>query len=38
MEQVIELDLSDDEKEAFKKSTGAVRKTCDEVDAMLKNL
>jgi len=38
MEQVIELDLSDDEKEAFKKSTGAVRKTCDEVDEMLKTL
>jgi malate dehydrogenase len=38
MEQVIELDLTDDEKEAFKHSAGAVRKTCDEVDVMLKSL
>jgi malate dehydrogenase len=38
MEQVIELDLTDEEKEAFKHSAGAVRKTCDEVDEMLKNL
>ncbi len=38
MEKVIELDLTDEEKEAFKHSTGAVRKTCDEVDEMLKNL
>jgi malate dehydrogenase len=38
VEKVIELDLTNDEKEAFKKSIGAVRKTCDEVDAMLKNL
>lgn len=38
MEQVIELDLTDDEKEAFKKSAGAVRKTCNEVDEMLKSL
>jgi malate dehydrogenase len=38
MEQVIELDLTDDEKAAFEHSAGAVRKTCDEVDEMLKNL
>jgi len=38
MEQVIELDLTDEEKEAFKHSAGAVRKTCDEVDEMLKSL
>jgi malate dehydrogenase len=38
MEEVIELDLTADEKEAFKKSSGAVRKTCDEVDEMLKTL
>jgi malate dehydrogenase len=38
MEQVIELDLTDAEKEAFAHSSGAVRKTCDEVDEMLKSL
>jgi malate dehydrogenase len=38
MEQVIELDLTDEEKAAFEHSAGAVRKTCDEVDEMLKNL
>jgi malate dehydrogenase len=38
IEQVIELDLTDEEKEAFGKSAGAVRKTCDEVDQMLANL
>jgi malate dehydrogenase len=38
MEQVIELDLTDEEKAAFENSVGAVRKTCDEVDEMLKNL
>jgi malate dehydrogenase len=38
MEQVIELDLTSDEKEAFAHSAGAVRKTCDEVDEMLKTL
>ena len=38
MEQVIELDLTAEEKEAFKHSAGAVRKTCDEVDKMLKSL
>ena len=34
VEQVIELDLTDDEKAALDRSVGAVRKTCDEVDAM----
>jgi len=38
MEQVIELDLTEEEKAAFAHSAGAVRKTCDEVDEMLKNL
>jgi malate dehydrogenase len=35
VEQVIELDLTDSEKEAFAKSIAAVRKTCGEVDQML---
>lgn len=38
IEKVIELDLTDEEKEAFKHSVGAVRKTCNEVDEMLKAL
>jgi malate dehydrogenase len=38
MEEVIQLDLTDEEKEAFAHSAGAVRKTCDEVDQMLKTL
>jgi len=38
MEQVIELDLTAAEKEAFKNSAGAVRKTCDEADELLKSL
>jgi malate dehydrogenase len=38
VEQVIELDLTNEEKEAFKHSAGAVRKTCDEVDEMLQKL
>ena len=38
MEQVIEVDLTSEEKEAFAHSAGAVRKTCDEVDEMLKTL
>jgi malate dehydrogenase len=38
MEEVIQLDLTDEEKEAFAHSAGAVRKTCDEVDEMLKTL
>lgn len=33
--KVVEADLNDAEKEALKKSAGGVRKTCDEVDAML---
>jgi malate/lactate dehydrogenase len=35
---VIELDLTDEEKEAFGNSANAVRKTCNEVDEMLANL
>ncbi len=35
VEQIIELDLTDNEKEAFAKSIAAVRKTCGEVDEML---
>jgi malate dehydrogenase len=38
VEQVIELDLTDEEKEAFGNSANAVRKTCDEVDEMLAKL
>jgi malate dehydrogenase len=38
MEQVIELDLTDAEKEAFEHSVGVVRKTCDEADELLKSL
>jgi malate dehydrogenase len=38
VEQVIELDLTDDERAALDRSVGAVRKTCDEVDAMLAKL
>ena len=38
VEKVIELDLTDEEKQAFEYSAGVVRKTCDEVDEMLKNL
>ena len=38
LEKVIELDLTDEEKKAFAHSADAVRKTCDEVDGMLKNL
>ena len=38
VEKVIELDLTDEEKAAFEHSAGAVRKTCDEVDKMLKTL
>jgi malate dehydrogenase len=38
VEQVIELDLTDEEKEAFAESAAAVRKTCDEVDGMLNKL
>jgi malate dehydrogenase len=38
VEQVIELDLTDEEKEAFAHSVNAVRKTCDEADGMLASL
>ncbi len=38
VEQIIELDLTDQEKEAFARSVAAVRKTCDEVDQLLQNL
>jgi malate dehydrogenase len=38
VEQIIELDLTAEEKEAFANSVAAVRKTCNEVDEMLKNL
>jgi malate dehydrogenase len=38
IEQIVELDLSDDEKVAFAKSVDAVRVTCKEVDTMLKAL
>jgi malate dehydrogenase len=38
IEQVIELDLTEEEQEAFGKSTDAVRKTCNEVDEMLAKL
>jgi malate dehydrogenase len=38
VEKVIELDLTDEEKEAFAHSVNAVRKTCDEADGMLANL
>ncbi|MBD3224377.1 MAG: malate dehydrogenase [Caldithrix sp.] len=35
VERIIEMDLTDSEKEAFKKSTEAVRKTTSEVDALI---
>lgn len=38
VEKVIEVDLTEAEKEALKKSVAGVRKTCDEVDEMLKEL
>jgi malate dehydrogenase len=38
IEQIIELDLTDEEKAAFAHSADAVRKTCGEVDKMLANL
>ena len=38
VEKVIELDLTDEEKQAFAHSAADVRKTCDEVDRMLKDL
>jgi len=38
IEEVIELDLTDEEKEAFANSVNAVSKTCGEVDQMLGDL
>jgi malate dehydrogenase len=38
IEKIIELDLTSSEKEAFANSVNAVRKTCDEVDSLLKTL
>jgi malate dehydrogenase len=38
LEKVIDLDLTADEKENFAKSVAEVRKTCNEVDEMLKKL
>ena len=38
VEKVIELDLTDEEKQAFAHSANVVRKTCNEVDEMLQNL
>ena len=38
IEKVIELDLTDEEKTAFAKSAGGVKKTCDEAEAMLKTM
>ena len=36
--EIVELDLTDEEKAAFAHSAEVVRKTCDEVDEMLSNL
>jgi malate dehydrogenase len=38
VEQVLELDLTDEEAAALEKSAAGVRKTCDEADSLLKNL
>jgi malate dehydrogenase len=38
IKQVIEVDLTDEEKAALEHSVSAVRSTCDEVDQMLANL
>jgi malate dehydrogenase len=38
VEKVIELDLTAEEKEAFAKSSGGVRKTCEEAEGMLKTM
>jgi malate dehydrogenase len=38
VEKVIELDLTDEEKAAFAKSTAGVRKTCEEAEGMLKTM
>ena len=37
IEKIIELDLTDEEKAALAKSVDGVKKTCDEVDSMLKS-
>ena len=37
IEKVIELDLTDEEKAAFAKSTAGVRKTCEEAEGMLED-
>ncbi|MBN1655556.1 MAG: malate dehydrogenase [Deltaproteobacteria bacterium] len=37
VEEIVQLDLTDAEKEAFANSVDDVRKTCDEVDRMMKN-
>ena len=38
VEEIIELDLTDEEKAALKKSVDGVRKTCDEADELLKKI
>jgi len=38
IEQIIELDLTDEEREAFGKSVAAVKKTCNSVEEMLGSL
>jgi malate dehydrogenase len=38
VEKVVELDLTEEEKAAFAKSTAGVRKTCEEAEGMLKTL
>lgn len=38
VESIIQLDLTDEEKQAFDHSVADVRKTCDEVDKMLKKI
>jgi malate dehydrogenase len=38
IEKVVELDLTDEEKAAFAKSSAGVGKTCEEAEGMLKTL
>jgi malate dehydrogenase len=38
VEEIIQLDLTDEEKAALEKSVAGVRKTCDEADEMLKKV
>lgn len=38
VEKMVELDLTDEEKAAFAKSVGVVKKTFDEAEAMLKGM